>query len=268
MVLPYLAGRPAEHAPFPRRAAEPGFWQKQRPSRARLDSALARPDAERGQDQHLPRGRRASRADWAANFGAMELAPLDVARRARRQADLRADRHRPRREHTVGRRARTRAAAPHRAGAPRRAGRGQAHGAARRPHLGRRGRRAQLPRHPRWTSQLSKAVGAVVPELISWKWDRGDRGGRARLDYTQNVHHKTLVAPYSLRAAAWRSGFRADRVGRTRRPVTAARRLHHPQRARARGRARRPVPHRPGPQPAATGDPLVVRACLGAQARF
>ena len=53
-----------------------------------------------------------------------------------------------------------------------------------------------------WTEQLSKAIGAVVPELVSWKWDRGDRAGRARLDYTQNVHHKTLVAPYSPRAAA------------------------------------------------------------------
>ena len=29
-----------------------------------------------------------------------------------------------------------------------------------------------------------------------------DRGGLARLDYTQNVINKTLVAPYSLRAAA------------------------------------------------------------------
>ena len=27
------------------------------------------------------------------------------------------------------------------------------------------------------------------------------RGGRARLDYTQNVRYKTLVAPYSPRAA-------------------------------------------------------------------
>jgi bifunctional non-homologous end joining protein LigD len=53
-----------------------------------------------------------------------------------------------------------------------------------------------------WTEQLSKAVGAVVPELVSWKWDVKDRRGLARLDYTQNVHNKTLVAPYSPRAAA------------------------------------------------------------------
>ena len=53
-----------------------------------------------------------------------------------------------------------------------------------------------------WVEQLSKTVGAVVPDLISWKWDVSGRSGRARLDYTQNVSNKTLVAPYSPRAAA------------------------------------------------------------------
>ncbi|HEV2371467.1 MAG TPA: DNA polymerase ligase N-terminal domain-containing protein [Streptosporangiaceae bacterium] len=52
-----------------------------------------------------------------------------------------------------------------------------------------------------WAAGLSKAVGAVVPNLVSWKWDVKDRGGLARLDYTQNVVNKTLVAPYSPRAA-------------------------------------------------------------------
>ena len=46
-----------------------------------------------------------------------------------------------------------------------------------------------------WVEQLSKAIGAVVPELVSWKWQVRERGGLARLDYTQNVHNKTLVAP-------------------------------------------------------------------------
>ena len=53
-----------------------------------------------------------------------------------------------------------------------------------------------------WVEQLSKTVGAVVPELVSWKWQVDDRGGLARLDYTQNAINKTLVAPYSPRAAA------------------------------------------------------------------
>ena len=42
----------------------------------------------------------------------------------------------------------------------------------------------------------------MVPGLVSWKWDVRERGGLASLDYTQNVHNKTLVAPYSPRAAA------------------------------------------------------------------
>ncbi len=53
-----------------------------------------------------------------------------------------------------------------------------------------------------WAKQLPRAVGAAVPELVSWEWNVRDRGGKARLDYTQNVVNKTLVAPYSPRAAA------------------------------------------------------------------
>jgi bifunctional non-homologous end joining protein LigD len=53
-----------------------------------------------------------------------------------------------------------------------------------------------------WVEQLSRTVGAVLPDLVSWKWQRSDRGGRARLDYTQNAINKTLVAPYSPRPAA------------------------------------------------------------------
>ena len=52
-----------------------------------------------------------------------------------------------------------------------------------------------------WVEQLSRTVGAVVPELVSWKWQVNDRGGLARLDYTQNAINKTLVAPYSPRPA-------------------------------------------------------------------
>ena len=37
---------------------------------------------------------------------------------------------------------------------------------------------------------------------MSWKWQVSERQGRARLDYTQNAVNRTLVAPYSPRAAA------------------------------------------------------------------
>jgi bifunctional non-homologous end joining protein LigD len=53
-----------------------------------------------------------------------------------------------------------------------------------------------------WIEQLSRAIGKVVPDLVSWSWRTAQRHGRARLDYTQNARNKTLVAPFSPRAAA------------------------------------------------------------------
>jgi bifunctional non-homologous end joining protein LigD len=50
-----------------------------------------------------------------------------------------------------------------------------------------------------WIERLSRAIGATVPDLVSWEWAKADRGGRARLDYTQNAPIKTLVAPYAVR---------------------------------------------------------------------
>lgn len=52
-----------------------------------------------------------------------------------------------------------------------------------------------------WVEKLSRAVGAVVPDLVSWEWAKDARGGKARLDYTQNASIKTLVAPYAVRPA-------------------------------------------------------------------
>ena len=50
-----------------------------------------------------------------------------------------------------------------------------------------------------WVETLSRAVGETVPELVSWEWEVSKRGGRTRLDYTQNAINKTLVAPFSTR---------------------------------------------------------------------
>jgi bifunctional non-homologous end joining protein LigD len=50
-----------------------------------------------------------------------------------------------------------------------------------------------------WVEALSRAVGSTVPDLVSWEWEKAARGGRARLDYTQNTPIKTLVAPYAVR---------------------------------------------------------------------
>jgi bifunctional non-homologous end joining protein LigD len=53
-----------------------------------------------------------------------------------------------------------------------------------------------------WVERVSRAVGATVPDLVSWAWHKKERSGLARLDYTQNAINKTLVAPYSARPAA------------------------------------------------------------------
>lgn len=53
-----------------------------------------------------------------------------------------------------------------------------------------------------WVAELSRNVAAATPELISWKWEKSQRDGLARLDYTQNAWNKTLVAPYSIRPVA------------------------------------------------------------------
>lgn len=72
---------------------------------------------------------------------------------------------------------------------------------------GKRGIHIYLPVAPRygfhetsaWVERLSRAVGAQVPDLVSWEWSVAGRGGRARLDYTQNAPNKTLAAPYAVR---------------------------------------------------------------------
>jgi bifunctional non-homologous end joining protein LigD len=74
---------------------------------------------------------------------------------------------------------------------------------------GQRGIQVWIPVEPcydfaetsRWVEELSRAVGATVPDLVSWAWAKDRRGGRARLDYTQNASIKTLVAPYAVRPA-------------------------------------------------------------------
>jgi bifunctional non-homologous end joining protein LigD len=75
---------------------------------------------------------------------------------------------------------------------------------------GKRGIQVWIPIEPRysfadtssWVEKISRAIGAIVPDLVSWEWAKGARGGKARLDYTQNATIKTLVAPYAVRPSA------------------------------------------------------------------
>jgi bifunctional non-homologous end joining protein LigD len=50
-----------------------------------------------------------------------------------------------------------------------------------------------------WVAALSRTIASAAPGMVSWEWRKTDRGGLARLDYTQNAWNKTLVAPYSVR---------------------------------------------------------------------
>jgi bifunctional non-homologous end joining protein LigD len=72
---------------------------------------------------------------------------------------------------------------------------------------GKRGIQAWLPIVPKysfhdtsdWVERLSRAIGAMVPHIVSWEWSVSQRKGKARLDYTQNTYIRTLVAPYAVR---------------------------------------------------------------------
>jgi bifunctional non-homologous end joining protein LigD len=202
VILPYLAGRPLNMHRFPGGVTVPGFWHKQLPDHApdwipRWDN----PEAERGKTTTYLVVDEPAALVWAANFGAIEwhawtakvtsprspsYALIDIDPGPSTSWDevlVLARLHRTALEH-LGVRAQPKV-------------------------TGRRGIQIWIPvtagltyEDTRgWVEQLSKTIGAVVPDLVSWKWDVKERGGLARLDYTQNVSNKTLVAPYSPRAA-------------------------------------------------------------------
>ncbi len=203
VVLPYLAGRPLHMHRFPGGAGAGGFWHKQLPDHApgwlpRWEDPAAGPGKTR---TYLVVDEPAALV-WAANFGALEwhawtarlshpdrptYALIDIdPGTATSWADVLvlARLHRTALQHLGVR------------GQPK--------------VTGRHGIQVWIPITPgpsfaetrAWVEQLSRAIGAVVPQLVSWRWDVRERGGLARLDYTQNTSNKTLVAPYSPRAAA------------------------------------------------------------------
>ena len=202
-VLPYLAGRPMNLHRYPNGTRSRGFWQKALPDHAPdWVPRWENPDAGDGETRtYLVVGEPAALV-WATNFGGIEwhawtsraedprhptyaLIDLDPGSTTGWPDLLELARlHRAAFEH-LGVRAVPKV-------------------------TGRRGIQIWVPVAPgptfdetrAWVENLSTAVGAVLPDLVSWKWKRSDRSGRARLDYTQNALNKTLVAPYSPRPAA------------------------------------------------------------------
>ncbi|GAA3544288.1 non-homologous end-joining DNA ligase [Amycolatopsis ultiminotia] len=199
-MLPYLAGRALNTHRFPGGIGKPGFWHKEVPGHApkwlhRWHYAAAEPDDV--QQYLVPSG--VADLAWLANFGALELhawtsrtsdvehptwALFDIDPGPETSFDdvlTLARLHRTALEHL---------------------------GLAGLPKVtGQRGIQVWVPVEPRytyaetraWTETVSKTIGRTLPDLVSWAWHKDRRGGRARLDYTQNVLNKTLVAPYSVR---------------------------------------------------------------------
>jgi bifunctional non-homologous end joining protein LigD len=202
VALPYLRGRAVNLHRYPQGAGQRGFWHKQLPDHApdwlpRWDN----PEADPGETSTYLVVDEPAALVWAANFGALEwhawtsrteaphrptyaLVDLDPGPTTTwDELLLMARLHRDAFAH-LGVRAY--------------------------PKLtGRRGIQVWVPiatgpgfdETRAWVERLSRTVGAVVPDLVSWRWEVRERGGRARLDYTQNAINKTLVAPYSPRAA-------------------------------------------------------------------
>jgi bifunctional non-homologous end joining protein LigD len=203
VLLPYLRGRALNMHRFPNGADSKGFWHKELPDHApdwlpRWDN----PEADPGESRTYLVVDEPAALVWAANFGALEwhawtsrteqprcptYALIDIDPGDTTTWDdvlVLARLHRTALEHL---------------------------GVRSRPKVtGRRGIQVWIPIAPgpgfeetrAWTERLSRAVGAVVPDLVSWKWQVNDRSGLARLDYTQNAINKTLVAPYSPRPAS------------------------------------------------------------------
>lgn len=202
LILPYLAGRPVNLQRFPSGVGAKGFWQKEVPKNAPGWFT-------RFHDRHARQGRtewysvldRPASLVFMANLAAVELHPwtstcdapdrpswalIDIDPGTSTTFDdviVLARLYRTALEHL---------------------------GVQARPKVtGRRGVQIWVPVAQRyrfdetrdWVEALSRMVGSFVPDLVSWNWRTDERGGRARLDFTQNAPHKTLVAPWSVRPA-------------------------------------------------------------------
>lgn len=200
VMLPYLYDRPINLHRYPDGIDKTGFWHKARPDHAPdFVTAWRNIDADPGETEVYAVLDSAASLAWAANFGAIELHPwtstaasphrptwamidIDPGEASTFDDVLTLARlHRTALEHI---------------------------GVEACPKVtGGRGIQIWVPVATKyrfddtraWVERLSRAVGAAVPELVSWEWEKAKRTGLARLDYTQNAINKTLVAPFSVR---------------------------------------------------------------------
>jgi bifunctional non-homologous end joining protein LigD len=199
-LVPYLAGRAINLHRYPDGADRPGFWHKELPDHA--PDWLPRwtnPEADPDETQTYLVVDEPAALVWAANFGGLEWHPWTsrvAAQHRPTYALIDLDPGSTTSWDDVLALARLHRTAFEHLGV-----------VARAKVTGQRGIQIWIPiatgpsfdETRAWVEQLSRTVGAVLPDLVSWKWQRSERGGRARLDYTQNAINKTLVAPYSPR---------------------------------------------------------------------
>lgn len=200
VALPYLIDRPLNMHRYPNGAGTKGFWHKELPSHAaRWLPRWDNPEADPGESRTYLVVNEPAALVWAANFGALEWHAWTSRTDQPRQPTYALIDIDP--GETTSWEDVLVLARLHRTAF------GHLKVLALPKVTGQRGIRIWVPieRGPsfdetrQWVEQLSRTVGAVVPELLSWKWEVSARGGRARLDYTQNAINKTLVAPYSAR---------------------------------------------------------------------
>ena len=203
VALPYLAHRALNMNRFPNGAETKGFWHKQLPEHAPAwVPRWENPEADAGESRTYLVVDEPAALVWAANFGALEWhawTSLIDNPRLPTYALIDLD---PGETTTWDDLLVLARLTPHGPRAPGRTRSAQGHGQTRHSRSG-------IPISPgpsfsdtrAWTEKLSRVIGAIVPDLLSWKWQVSERSGLARLDYTQNAINKTLVAPYSPRPA-------------------------------------------------------------------
>ena len=203
-MLPHLADRPLNLQRFPNGADAPGFWQKDIPATAPKWLTIWRETGFREREDRAPNDHlvadRAATLCWLANQAAFEIHAWTSTRAdpwtpTYALIDIDPGTGTTWAETLVLARL-YRTALDHL-------------GVRAYPKLtGSRGVQAWIPVErgrytyadtSAWVETLSRAIGATVPDLVSWEWAKKERGGKARLDYTQNAAIKTLVAPYAVR---------------------------------------------------------------------
>jgi bifunctional non-homologous end joining protein LigD len=201
-MLPYLEGRAVNSNRFPQGVDKPGFFHKAVPSHAPDWMATwDYPRASTGETRTYFVVDSPPALAWLANYGSIELNPWNSRTGTSHEpawAYIDLD---PGKDTTWA--DLVQLAVLHRAALEQLEVRAAA------KVTGKRGIQIWIPIAPGhtfedtqdWVEALSRAVGRVVPDLVSWAWAKRDRKGKARLDYTQNAINKTLVAPFSARPA-------------------------------------------------------------------